>query len=405
MRELFKNKEILEEDYKTADLLGFDDAISDFRNKLDCIKKNSVVGLVGPFGSGKSTMLYQLYKGIEEDNNEIWFEFDAWKYPERNDLWEGFVLDFARKIGEKTFQKAKKYIDGQQNDDKKALVSTMGDILSGIMLPGFASLGAIKNLNHFFETSPARRVFEIQEILNNVIENIDKKIYVIVEDIDRSGDRGIYFLETLRNFVKNNSYDKKIIVIVPIGDDAFSSSKDSYLKTIDYRFDFNISKIKFDKFIEKIFDNEDIKNFNEQIKYLFKLLAQKQVAIREIKHILRIADLEFSKLSDGDKKNIDKRIFILFQVNKYLHERISITINNNQEKLNGSLFGRRLLYMIANNINNDKDLETQQSNTNLPIFFVESVVSDKVFIPGYYLNEDGREYCYYLSNKYLNIFK
>lgn len=78
-------------------------------------------------------------------------------------------------------------------------------------------MAVIKNFNHFLHTSPAKRTFEIQKILLEQFSNIpEKKLFIIIEDIDRSGDSGIYFLETLSHFLKNEKIDKKIICIIPI---------------------------------------------------------------------------------------------------------------------------------------------------------------------------------------------
>ena len=76
-------------------MLDFDNICKKFSKKLDSLSGRSIIALVGPFGSGKSTMLHQIMTSRLE--KEFWFEFDAWKYPDRKDLWEGFVLDLIRK--------------------------------------------------------------------------------------------------------------------------------------------------------------------------------------------------------------------------------------------------------------------------------------------------------------------
>ena len=244
-----KNPKILEEDYRVDDLLDFSSIISDFENTLAKLNNNSVIGLIGKFGSGKSTMLYQLYKNKLDESTQKWVHFDAWKYPERKDLWEGFVLDFANQIDRSLFSKIKNKIDGTS---KSALKTLVGVVAQGanFFLPG---ANIIERFSYFLSDSPVKRVFEIQELLNDLIKETDKEIYIIVEDIDRSSDRGLFFLETLRNFIKENSFKKKVIVIVPIGNKYFDEEKDSYLKTLDYQFDFNPVGIGFNKFIRELF--------------------------------------------------------------------------------------------------------------------------------------------------------
>ena len=386
-----KDEELIEESYQVDDLLDFSSIINDFKERINKIKKNSIVGLIGPYGSGKSTMLYQIYKdkiNINKDeisNNqtsgsehnqqkEQWFIFDAWQYPERKDLWEGFVLDIARQCDEKTFKKTENRIDGNTGKSKQALANTLIDITSTVLL--LASL--FKNLTPLFQTSPIKRVYEFQDLLLNIINQIDKDIFIVIEDIDRSGDMGIFFLETLKHFIKNLKKDpnRKVIVIVPIGNDTFykyHSTRDSYLKILDYQVPFNPSLLNFTNFIEHTIDIDiAVKNFNnekdesykeikekemldmamaknamgknefgiqdpdissfeikresiytdeelqkifmEHIRYLFEtmILNERQGTIRDIKSILRKVNAGFNELNGEQQKLIDIRILMLF---------------------------------------------------------------------------------------------
>ena len=144
-----KNYDLIQEVCQVEDLLDFSETVSSFSKKLDSIERSSIIGLVGPFGSGKSTMLYQLQ--CERKDSDIWINFDAWKYPDRKDLWEGFVLDFAEQIGSK-----KKILGKVEGKDVKSkaidVVSNLGKGLS-MWLPNVAGVLEV------FKTLPAKRVF------------------------------------------------------------------------------------------------------------------------------------------------------------------------------------------------------------------------------------------------------
>jgi energy-coupling factor transporter ATP-binding protein EcfA2 len=92
-----KNYDLIQETSHVDDLLDFSKSVSAFSKRLESIGRPAIIGLVGRFGSGKSTMLYQINRLREQE--ETWVNFDAWKYPERKDLWEGFVLDLACHLG------------------------------------------------------------------------------------------------------------------------------------------------------------------------------------------------------------------------------------------------------------------------------------------------------------------
>ncbi|NQV00088.1 MAG: hypothetical protein HQ538_05070 [Parcubacteria group bacterium] len=400
-----KNKEILEEDYRVNDLLDYSNIINDFRGVLERIDNNAAVGLIGDFGSGKSTMLYQLYKK-ENKKKERWINFDAWKFPGRKELWEGFVLEVVKELDKGLFNKVKNEIDGKKYSGIKNLIKV---IFRGgnIFLPGL-SIG--ENLTSLFNSSPIRRVFEFQEILSNIIIKENKDIYIIIEDIDRSGDKGIFFLETLKNFIKENQFNKKIIVIVPIGTDNFEKEKDkqSYLKVLDHRYNFKPKNINFEQFIKSLFKDDFLKE-NKVLNYLnyfFRFLLEKNLNIRGIKHILREANIKYQKLKDREKKEIDIRTFILFSSivevpNNYgKNNEISVLIDN-KRRIRDDFWGKKPLLRMIYKDADEKAIEKHFSEIDRPFFIQEDV--DKWFgpqdadIPFY--GEKG----YIISSKYLKL--
>jgi hypothetical protein len=358
-----KNEDLLKETHKVDDCLGFESLIENFSKKVFNIDKPSIFGLVGPFGSGKSTMLFQMQKKMEDSAK--WINFDAWKYPDRQDLWEGFVLDFAKSISPDEFKNVDKKIKGKQNDDKKTLIKVLSRI------PGFAVLDG---LNHFFETSPARRVDEIQGILTDQIKKSNEDLFVVVEDIDRSGDSGVFFLETLKQFISNLKTNNKIIVIVPMSDVSYYEKFDSYLKSVDYFDFFQPAELKLDKFVDEIFDNTLFegqlkrKDNNriiwtgearraQTISFLQGLFKEhKEMSMRLLKLIIRKANLVYiNQMEDGHEP--DFRVTLCFEVAKYFN------VSGNDDKkyfdnfkqrgvvIRGNIFSSFLFAMLANRDN------------------------------------------------------
>jgi len=328
-----KNPKLLEEDYKVNDLLDFSESVLSFSNRLATIEKSSTIGLIGKFGTGKSTMLYQIQK--EREDKELWINFDAWKYPDRKDLWEGFVLDFADQLGKQ--KEIKKKIDGKStSSDALDVIGNISDKLS--LVPGLSAV--ITLLNSFLNTSPAKRVFEVQHILSTLISKQGRDIYVVVEDIDRSGDAGLFFLETMKQFISNLEVKNKIIVIIPISDDNYYKNTDSYLKTLDYVEFFTPAFLGLEKFVGAVFDNSlfegehrNLRNSQiswtgdarkwQIISYLEKLFeSYHYVTIRVIKLILRKANQNYI-MQTNDGHQPDFRVTICIESAKYIKKNVT----------------------------------------------------------------------------------
>ena len=395
-----KNAEQLEETSKIKDLLDLKSACEKFTKKIDTINGPSIIALVGPFGSGKSTLLNQVMTIRPKD--EVWFEFDAWKYPDRKDLWEGFVIDLIQSISPKESSRVKKEINGTQNDDKKTLITTLSRI------PGFAVL---EGFNHFIETSPARRVDEIYKILLEKLNKVQKKIYVIVEDIDRSGDAGIFFLETLKQFLMISCLEKQVLVIVPMANENYQRNINSYLKSIDYFEFFEQNEIKLAQFVDEVFDDKlFVGQFNrpgdsrliwtgtnrrEQtisfLEGLFHLMPG--MTMRLLKLIIRKADLVF-KNQVSDDHDPDFRLTLCLEASKYFKVGDTDltyfdTFKTNSSVIVGNIFSSYLASILQNNnsifernhsgVKEKKALITSRLNFK----FTDRIHGDKTEYPSY----------------------
>ena len=399
-----KKPELIEENYQVDDLLDFSTIIDKFKKRIYSINKNSIVGLKGPYGSGKSTMLYQIYKDNININNEKeikqlterWFVFDAWQYPERKDLWEGFVLDMARQYDKELFNQIRNKIDGTTARSIKILGKAAIDAIS-IKCP---PVSFFKNFINLFQTSPIKRVYDIQDLLLDIINKIDKDIFIVIEDIDRSGDMGVYFLETLKHFIKNQEekLKHKIIIIVPVGEEIWGKDgdkkiQDSYLKILDLTVQFNPADINLSHFIKEIIDinylselmdrllkagkteNNILDNIEPEIiiyhlRHLFEsmILKEKQTTIRDIKNILRKSESNFSSLEKPHQQFVDIRILILFTAIEYFYQKEKydkyiFILQDGQYKgikyISNDFWGIELFFNIINaNINIGKNTPT-----------------------------------------------
>ena len=333
---LIRDSKFLREDYKlNENLIEFE--TNKLQTELNQIEDSSVIALVGGYGTGKSTTLYNI-QSQDTDQDHRWFQFDAWRYPERKGLWDGLILELAKQIGVE--RKAARKIDGNKSLIGKwggivtELFSQFGDSLpeveiNKINLDPKVTTGAAKisdKVSTIFGKSPAKRAYEMERILADVILSVKEDIiYLIVEDVDRSGTDGIHFLETLNYFIKNNDQleksKKKIIVIAPISDRAYEENRESLYKCVDLFMEYS-PVIKSSKaFVRQVFTDEALgKLLDDEMLYLDNiesfinaLLETKafQVNVRKIKLIIRHTAQKYMEMSSS-LENVDWRaVFVI----------------------------------------------------------------------------------------------
>lgn len=402
MNGFIKEELLLEEQHRVPDHLNFSHEVGRLSSLISKITQSSMLAYIGKFGSGKSTVLYQLEKHLLEVGNTFFFEFDAWKYPERKDLWEGFIIDIAEQLGRRNG--ITKKIDSSASVSQK-----VGGIIFDGMTVALAgvNLSISKVFNSLFKDKPITRVFELQDLLTKMLSSIEgKDIYIVVEDIDRSGDNGIFFLETLRQFIKNNLYDKTIIVLTPIGTEMYSltEQKQAYQKVFDYTLHLDTKGVSYEQFIDAFFDEKAFDSntlWRQHLIDWFNIVKAHNYTPREIKGVIRSANLAYKHLIEKGF-TVDVRLILCFAYlythTENAHQRY-ITKVNVERKIVQNTPMHNLFIAIANN----KSLEqTIKSYHLLPI----DLISENGFpIPR--LNERfvANEQTYFLSDYYLTPFE
>lgn len=414
-----KDKKLLEENSRIDNLLDLAVEIDRFSTFIDNIEISSLVWFIWKFWSWKSNFLNQIKTKYNEDAK--WFEFDAWKYPERQDLWENFILDIAEEISNDDLTNSKRKIEWKNTT---IWVEKLTQYCSGLWIWNFSDL---------LKTSPTKRIIELQNILLNLLSKVtENNIYIILEDIDRSWDNWIYFLETLNHFLKNLKIEKRIIVIVPIWQESYEKEnlKVSYLKSLDYFYNFSLKDVKLNLLVEKLFIEEIIRDSNKKwqittfLEWIFIEFSE-QITMRLLKHILRNANLNYIALLKKHTKWIDWRLSILFETAKYIkNEQWDVYISNwNKRKTiwwNESIFSalldcaiqenNRIRWSIYNSIYDEnynwdiKEIKPKTFNYKIPfrisnINYKEVTVDDKVI---YYANhfDDTKSY-FWITDDYL----
>ncbi len=352
-----KNHNLLKEDYRQDKGFATFEHV-DITKRLQGLDRTCVLALVGPYGSGKSTALYRAKNTL---SNTTWLQFDAWRYPERKALWDGLIIETARQLG--ADKKILRAVDGN-----KAALGKWGGVTTGI----FATLAGLvpdsakewlsdktehvakvaveskkskdfvpqaeKIVNNLFGRSAAKRAYEFEKILTDLLLSIKtERIIIVAEDIDRSGSDGLHFLETLSFYLKNNEWflhkNKTIIAVAPVSDVSYKKDTESYLKCVDYVELFRPRRVNLDTFIEEVFKplkvpiphgiempypSETLIAY--QTKYFLEGLFNtfpREMNMRKLKMIIREASSAY-KLMQIDGFEPDWLIVLCIQAAKYV---------------------------------------------------------------------------------------
>jgi hypothetical protein len=333
-KQLFSNLDYLEEKPSDVDALGYKDEVTHVKMRIDrLVKKNkhSIVAYLGPFGVGKSTVL----RGVQKQTkNYNWVTFEMWRYSNRNELWDAFVIKLAAELttGKDESEIADEVEGTSLNRLEWPLVLvwvacvwfglTALSIIAwlsfkdGIGVGGqfweaylkyaaptilpiliLVGLGKFLQLSFITNKRPLRRVFELESMLFNKMKKMKKPLVVVVEDVDRSSEDGAIFLETLNHFLRSlKSNSTPFIVMAPQSTRAFNKFDDhSYkglettLKIYDEKIYFNslVSDESLVKFYSDLGVDPVWKDQLTQATQAIISAHRKFITIRLLKHALR----------------------------------------------------------------------------------------------------------------------
>jgi hypothetical protein len=445
-----KNHRLLKEDYKQYDGLARFEHV-DIAKRIKQIDKTSLLALVGPYGSGKSLALDQAKAKLSEYR---WLQFDAWRYPDRKALWDGLIIEVARQLGSE--KKALRQIDGH-----KSAIGKWGSVVPEIfanfadLLPSDAQqeikekIGtqwfdrfmrkkdegkdaggtAGKVVSSLFDKSPAKRVYEFERVFTDLLSSVkEKKIVIVVEDVDRSGADGINFLETLHFYLDQYaaSNDKIVVAIAPVSNDHYAENEPAYLKFATYVEFFHPTKIDLTPFIDAVFSGMDIASLSSvddfqvhlqtyQTRYFLEGLFNsfwEQMSMRKLKLIIREA-ADIYRIMENDGYSPDWQVLLCVQASKHIKsderksffegfvERQELRMNTlfsntisaivdgrmqNRQPTQGAIIDGRRLYAYQRHIRINDSLPTESR----PVIAAKDTryeLSDRnveVHIPGYY---------------------
>lgn len=274
-----------------------------------------VIGLYGSWGSGKSSIiniaLEEITKITPKKKKPIIVYFNPWNYSDQEKLVFTFLRELARSIN---------YYDASDDAKKvgKELIAYSKFFVPLALIPpitGFALL-----LNKIFESVgiatkewgelKEKPVEEFKKVITSHIKKLDRKIIIVIDDIDRLNRKEI---RQIFQLVKQNANFSNVIYLLPFDHKKVAEALDeesypgkSYIEKI-VQIPFNIPQLELvklrrvlfqelDRLIkpipEKDWDNKHWGNvYNDGFKDFFS-------SLRQVKRFVNSLEFNFSRISD-----------------------------------------------------------------------------------------------------------
>jgi hypothetical protein len=128
-------------------------------------KTSIAIGIYGPWGDGKTTVLSFIKEAIREDAHMIAMDFNPWRFGEEDELLRSFFDSLVGKVG-------------QSLTDAKDFVNKWKDVFIAVPYVGTAAEKLAAKLT-------ARKLEEFKTKTEELLETAGKRIVVLMDDIDR----------------------------------------------------------------------------------------------------------------------------------------------------------------------------------------------------------------------------
>lgn len=292
------------------DLLGRKNIINNLYNTIIKFKSNEkfVVSLEGPWGSGKTTLINNVKKEIENNKNDenidkivLINDFDPWNYKDEKTMFEGFLNTLLK-------------------NKELGLESIITDRLISEIKNEIFNFDKLKFFKPIFYKE--KNINDIKEKIGNLILKSDKRIIFFIDNIDRIiENKSILFLF---NTVGNLLDIKNIMYILSFDNERieniFNSEKAlnyDYLKKIINlkitvpEFDKNTLRSLYKKTMENIIKCYKSQNNTEDYKAIIEHIISGTQSIRDFKRFI-------NSLADLSENSIKKLYFKDLLIIKYI---------------------------------------------------------------------------------------
>ena len=300
------------------DILGRSNTAKELSRHILSYKSDDslTIGIIGEWGSGKTSFINMTLEALKNDKNYIIFHFNPWNISTRKQLISDFFNQLSNEIGR--IDKEKVLEDVSKN---LKLLSKIFKPISLIPIPQISITASIMEKNcekigKFLEelsNYQEKNLDEIKEELNNSLEKLNKKVVIVIDDIDRLSDNDI---REIFQLVKSIADFKNTIYILSYDNNIVSEALN------------NLQKGRGEEYLEKII----------QVPIMLPHISKSDVNkifLNKLGNVLTVSEEEFDKnyynelYSNGFSNNLT----ILRDVERYLNS-FSFGFNTIKDELN-----------------------------------------------------------------------
>lgn len=289
------------------------DLISGFKGK-DGYSESFVVGIEGPWGSGKTSFMNIVSEFLLEDKNIVLTPFNPWNFTGQNELIQDFFDSVTESL--KKVSTNEDLIKSLLSYTKK-LKSVEIDFAPSFSLFGFFSfnLGSIKKFGG------EKPLTEIRKDIEDNLKKLNKKIVVVIDDIDRLDRRETLLVLKL---VKMTANFPNVVFVLLYDRDRVSKRinedgcpGEEYLKKIvqvtltlpqpEERDLLSILYADLDKSIESVYGEVKLDDVEEQrwAKIIQAGYGKLFKTVRDIKRYISSLRLNWSIVGKDDVNKVD----------------------------------------------------------------------------------------------------
>lgn len=290
---------------KENDLLGRAKVASDLAKEIEYYDKEDslTIGIVGKWGSGKTSFINMVLENFKKNNNYIVIKFNPWNISSRKQLISDFFLQLSNNIKK----------ENESNKNIETIGKSLG-ILSKFfkplaLIPPLSVLGTIGDItekagefiNEYVE-SENEDLETIKEKIDTELEKLSKKLLIVIDDIDRLCDDEIREMFQLvkaiadfKNTIYILSYDREIVTKAL--DKSQQDKGEEYLeKIVQVPIELpNISKLElkdiFSKKIKELIEDKENELDYEKLNKVLYTISQIFNNIREIERYINTISL------------------------------------------------------------------------------------------------------------------